>query len=545
MLEFKDFSSYVKAECFPIGFAEDAVGAREAKENREKMDYAACDPSAAALHMRGRGIPHGRILPISRASFYGTLERHFKEHLLTRAVLELAEKDPLSSARGLPIGAILCSAFVIAFLFLLLTLSAPRLGLALIVMLFCVVILAASLFRQGMILWSIFSKKTRRRAFSPPARPLSDDELPVYSVLVPLFDEADILPDTLRALQRIDYPKEKLDIKLLLEERDKKTQEALRAYNLDETFHLLVVPDHEILTKPKACNYGLLFARGQLLTIYDAEDVPDPQQLRQAAARFHEAPRTLFALQSYLCFFEKISNWLSRQFALEYLMHYRFFLPLSSSLDFPVLLGGSSCHLRVEALRAFHGWDSYNVTEDADLALRLTRHGYRIELFESFTQEEPVHRLLPWIRQRARWMKGWIQTYMVEMRQPRRKRAPMGKMGRLYLHILIPIHIVNFLGHLIILPLTIGLGLFYLESDALWLGNLALFNLAIAGSCYALGVFSALAASAHAGRLRWVESLTLPAYWLLAAFATLRALWHLFMKPHQWEKTPHGDSKKK
>ena len=195
---------------------------------------------------------------------------------------------------------------------------------------------------------------------------LNDKDLPVYTLLIPLLREAEILPDLIQALNALDYPKDKLDIKLILEADDKDTIDAVRALHLPTYFDPIIVPDARPKTKPKACNYALHFARGDVLVIFDAEDQPDPQQLRHAARIFAATDDKLACLQARLNYHNHNENWLTQQFTVEYSVWFRLVLPGLKDLKFPVPLGGTSNHFRIGVLRQLGAWDAFNVTEDAD-----------------------------------------------------------------------------------------------------------------------------------------------------------------------------------
>ena len=211
---------------------------------------------------------------------------------------------------------------------------------------------------------------------------LSDAELPRYTVFVPLFKEVEILPHLAKALRNLDYPAAKLDIKIVLESVDKATIEAASKLDFPGNVDLIVVPDRQPRTKPKALNYALQFATGSLAVIYDAEDRPEPDQLRKAATVFHHAPPELVCLQARLDYFNARENWLSRQFTIEYATLFRGLLPLFGRFGLPLPLGGTSNHFRIGVLRELGAWDPFNVTEDADLGMRLHRAGYKVETLE-------------------------------------------------------------------------------------------------------------------------------------------------------------------
>ena len=258
------------------------------------------------------------------------------------------------------------------------------------------------LFFLSVIALRLFSVvgSTKKKPDSP--RFLSDAELPTYSVLVPVFRETALLTQLLKALTRLNYPKAKLDIKIIVEEGDLAMHRALSRFSLPEHFDVIVVPAGKPQTKPRALNYALQFARGDLLTIFDAEDIPEPMQLRQAANTFAVRPKSLACLQAELTFYNPNENWLTRQFTVEYGTLFKLILPALAEAGLPLLLGGTSNHFRTSVLRQVGAWDPYNVTEDADLALRLVRNGFDISVLDSTTYEEANTQLGNWLQQRSR-----------------------------------------------------------------------------------------------------------------------------------------------
>ncbi len=251
---------------------------------------------------------------------------------------------------------------------------------------------------------------------------IPESDLPVYTVLVPLYREKEIADKVVLAALSLDYPREKLDVKLLLEEDDDETREAVRRIDLPGCVEEVIVPKGLPRTKPRACNHGLARARGEFLVIYDAEDRPDPDQLRKAVGLFRRLEGTrrgkkVACLQAKLNYYNPRQNWLTKFFTLEYTQWFDFFLPGLHVLRVPIPLGGTSNHFRVDVLKKLGGWDPFNVTEDCDLGIRLYRKGYRTRVFDSTTWEEANSRLGNWIRQRSRWVKGYIQTHLVHTRE--------------------------------------------------------------------------------------------------------------------------------
>jgi hypothetical protein len=244
---------------------------------------------------------------------------------------------------------------------------------------------------------------------SRAVRPLSDAELPTYSVLVALYDESEVAARLAAAMAALDYPTAKHEVIFIIEAGDRVTRSALELQELPAHFRIIVAPDGAPRTKPRALNIGLLVARGERLVIYDAEDRPEPDQLRKAAARFRAGSPKLAALQAQLRIENPTDSWLTRLFALDYAAQFDVLLPGMARLGAPLPLGGTSNHFSTRVLREVGGWDAWNVTEDADLGLRLARLGYRCETLRSITFEEAPPTLYDWFPQRRRWLKGWMR----------------------------------------------------------------------------------------------------------------------------------------
>jgi hypothetical protein len=246
---------------------------------------------------------------------------------------------------------------------------------------------------------------------------LNDAELPVYSVLIPLREEAHMVPQLAKAMRALDYPPQKLDIKFVVESVSTRTIAAVEALGDDPRFELIVVPEAMPHTKPKALNFGLPMVRGEFVVVYDAEDIPEPDQLRRAATSFNQHPH-IDCLQAELRVDNAGESWLSALFAAEYSGLFGVMLPALARWRFPVPLGGTSNHFRMQSLLEVGGWDAFNVTEDADLGVRLSRLRYRVQTLPTRTFEEAPVTLGAWMAQRTRWMKGWMQTYIVHNHRP-------------------------------------------------------------------------------------------------------------------------------
>ncbi|NJM28963.1 MAG: glycosyltransferase [Rhizobiales bacterium] len=378
-------------------------------------------------------------------------------------------------------------------------------------------------------------------------RPIPDAQsLPVYTVLVPLFRETAVLEKLISALACLRYPNEKLDIKLILEEDDWHMRRAVASFDLPGHFDVIVVPCGHPQTKPRALNFALHFAKGELLTIYDAEDVPDPDQLLVAENAFAKAGPALACVQASLTFHNPNENWLTRQFAIEYGVLFDLLLPELANEGLPLPLGGTSNHFRVAALRDAGGWDAWNVTEDADLGLRFSRMGYETGTIDSRTYEEANCRLRNWIKQRARWLKGFLHTWLVHMRDLPRLRAELGLSGMWALQAYTA---GVFVSALLYPPLTLA-AIWQVFVNGSSLPGLGIERQLAASLCLAVfltGYGLAIAAGRRALRRQgiegwWLTLLTMPAYWMLMFVAAWLALWQFVTQPHHWNKTEHGIS---
>ena len=247
---------------------------------------------------------------------------------------------------------------------------------------------------------------------------LNSKTLPLYTILCPLYREAKILLQFVKAMDSLNWPTNRLEVLLLLEQNDEETIDAVKKMNLPAHFKILIVPHSLPKTKPKACNYGLAHARGSLIVIYDAEDKPEPDQLKKAYLGFAKSDHRVACLQAKLNYYNPHHNFLTMLFTAEYSLWFDVILPGFQSINTAIPLGGTSNHFRTDVLRKLEGWDPFNVTEDADLGIRLFKSGYKTAIIDSVTYEEANSNIRNWIRQRSRWIKGYFQTYLVHTRSP-------------------------------------------------------------------------------------------------------------------------------
>ncbi len=405
----------------------------------------------------------------------------------------------------------------------------------------CVTIYMLSSLYKFKLFYDAFGRRREFDFTDAEVASIDDRELPRYTILVPLFREAAVVGRLAENLTRLDYPKSKLEIMLLCEEEDDETVEAILDANLPPYFRLLIVPDSQPKTKPKACNYGIQQATGKFVVIYDAEDQPDPDQLKKVLLAWERSEDNVVCVQSKLNYFNTDQNLLTRFFATEYALWFDLLLPGLDASGAPIPLGGTSNHFNREALIELGAWDPFNVTEDADLGLRLHKAGYRTVMLNSTTLEEANSQLGNWINQRSRWVKGYFQTYLVHMRHPFGLMREIGFgawwsfqfiVGGTIIFVLNPIFwalttLWLFTEAGIIEQLFPGF-VYYVASLQLFVGNFVFMYLAVAGSLQR-GLF---------GLVRY--ALFSPIYWGLMSIGAWKGFYQLFTKPFYWEKTEHG-----
>ncbi len=379
------------------------------------------------------------------------------------------------------------------------------------------------------------------RMVPPEVRPKAPAKLPAVSVIVALYRESDIAPRLVRRLSRLDYPRDLLDVVLAVETDDSMTREALAKANLPPWMRIVVVPEGRVKTKPRALNLALDHCRGAIVGIYDAEDAPEPDQIRKIVGRFHQSGPKVACLQGMLDYYNPRTNWLSRCFTIEYATWFRLILPGIQRLGLAVPLGGTTLFFRRAALEELGGWDAHNVTEDADLGIRLARHGYRTEIVATVTGEEANCRVVPWIKQRSRWIKGYMMTWAVHMRDPLLLWQQLGPKKFIGFQVMFLGTILQFL----LAPLmwsfwTIPFGLGHPLAAALTHQDIVVMSTAFIVSeavNITLGVV-ALKRTSHRLSPLWVP--TLGFYFPLAALAAYKGLYEALARPFYWDKTNHG-----
>jgi cellulose synthase/poly-beta-1,6-N-acetylglucosamine synthase-like glycosyltransferase len=383
------------------------------------------------------------------------------------------------------------------------------------------------------------------RVSDADARAAPDASLPVYTVMMAAYGEANVIAGAIGALEALDYPRDRLELRLLLEADDRETIEAARAAPHGPALRIIEVPPAAPRTKPRACNYGLQLTTGELVTIYDAEDRPETLQLRRAAVAFGRLAPEVACLQARLEYHNVDQNAITRWFSAEYATWFSCMLPALAAMGGPIPLGGTSTHIRRSALEAAGAWDPHNVTEDADLGVRLHRLGHRTEVLDSVTLEEANSDFVNWVKQRSRWYKGHLQTWLVHSRHPIRLWRELGTGPFVSFNVVVGaapvLAILNPLfwtlaglwvvGHPSIVQTLFPAPVYYPAMACMVLGNF-------------LVIYRTVVGVRMAGRPELtLPALLLPAYWAMMSIAAIRAFVQLLIRPSHWEKTVHGLSR--
>ena len=463
-----------------------------------------------------------------------------RRRALDRAVNGLRDEDPVHSAANAVVGWQRAVLWVLLVVTVTLMVWRPmHTTIALIALSTLAYILTmvdrVLIFRQGLAYRAIVVSDEEARA-------IPDERLPSYTILVPAYNEPEVVGDLMGAMLRLEYPADRIQVLLLLEADDEVTIAAARGYADSEIITIVEVPPAEPRTKPKACNYGLQFATGDIVTIYDAEDAPEPLQLRKTVVAFEKSPPEVICIQSKLAYHNAHQNLLTGWFTAEYGLWFGYLLPGMMRSASPIPLGGTSNHLRRDVLVAIGAWDPFNVTEDADLGLRIHAEGLRTAVLDSTTLEEANSDTINWIRQRSRWYKGYLQTWLVHIRRPVVMWRSVGPRSFLRLTLILagtPIIAVLNLGFWLI---TI---LWFLGQPALvgavfpwWVYFPALVALILGNGATLYMNLIALREDDRADLI--VPALTVPGFFVLMSIAAAKGVYQLIRTPSYWEKTYHG-----
>jgi cellulose synthase/poly-beta-1,6-N-acetylglucosamine synthase-like glycosyltransferase len=380
----------------------------------------------------------------------------------------------------------------------------------------------------------------------------NDVDYPIYSILLPLLtEEKKVLEQLLEAISNLNYPKEKLQVLLILEANDNETINNLKEINSELQYDVIIVPDFKPRTKAKACNYALNFIKGEYVVIFDADDIPSPDQLKLVVERFKNQDPKLGCLQAKLNYYNADENLLTRLFSLEYAVLFDKLLPSLSQNDYPLPLGGTSNHFRADVLKELRGWDIYNLAEDAEIGMRLAMNGYKTETIDSYTAEESPVTVMAWIKQRSRWLKGFIQTYLLHLQKDNNLTDKIGaRKSFVSMHFMLGLSTLS----LLITPFMIGLGLSLALEYTTINSEINHFILRFSGISAGLWIINSMYQSVKtikssaflkqmSAMKKIILTIAFPAYFILHAIAALYAVFDLIRRPFYWSKTKHGVTK--
>jgi glycosyltransferase XagB len=515
------------------------------REENGKVWLVTCRPGAEIDEFGARRYrDQFEVAITSQFDLLWTMQKQFSGAMTKSALSSLADVAPQFSAKVVFTQRQIFGMFVIATAAIVGLFFDPTPTLIAINALVALFYLLTFVLRT-VLSWHGSSHAAEYKITQTEVRSLREQDLPTYTVLVPMYKEPEVLPILASALRKLNYPRAKLDIKLLLEEGDVETIEAAKRLQLESIFEIVRIPPSQPQTKPKACNYGLHFAHGELVTIFDAEDKPEPDQLKKVVLAFRKAPKNVACIQARLNYYNREENWLTRMFTLEYSTWFDLLLPGLEALRIPIPLGGTSNHFRTDVLRELLAWDPYNMTEDADLGVRMTQKGLTVQVVNATTYEEANTRIGNWIRQRSRWIKGYMQTYLVHMRHPIKLYRGLGPIGfwgfqffiggTVFCVLLNPVLWLLFAGWAV--GVISGLDIYFPP----WVVSFSLFNLLFGNA--AMIYFFMMGAYKRGYYRLLFYAFTAPAYWALMSIAAYKGLWQLVHNPFYWEKTQHGISK--
>jgi len=478
---------------------------------------------------------------ITENDFEKALEQLFQEHYTAQSVSALLSRAPDNSAARVLTKQ--QAIWMIAFAIIMVGLAIWNLSNFLIALnsIFTVIYIMMVIFKFFLVANAI-GTNLEVPVTEEEIQALQDNELPIYTVLIPVYKEAAILATLLKSIENLDYPKIKLDVKVLLEQDDEETIQAFHDADPPDFIQGLIVPTSQPKTKPKACNYGLIHAKGDYVVIFDAEDKPDSDQIKKVVVAFNKLPANVICIQAKLNYYNRQQNLLTQWFSSEYSMWFDLFLPGLDASNMPIPLGGTSNHFKKYALLEAGAWDPFNMTEDADLGIRLYKLGYRTKIVDSTTYEEANSDVNNWVRQRSRWVKGHIQTWLVHMRHPIQLIRDIGLKaffsfqmvigGNIFTLIINPVYwliaAVWFLFQFEFISSLFPGPIYYLGAFSLYFGNFAFTYINVAGAM-------------RRGYYDMVKTALLsPIYWGLMSIGGWRGFFQLITKPHYWEKTIHG-----
>lgn len=367
-----------------------------------------------------------------------------------------------------------------------------------------------------------------------------------FSIIIPAKNEAKVIGSTLRAMANLNYPKNMYEILVVVRNDDIATLRAVekaiasikhKAFSIRQNVNIrLVKIDGTTINKPYSLNMGWLYATGDIITVFDAEDEPHKDILRSVDEVFVREPIDI--VQAGVQLINVGSHWFAGLNCLEYYYWFKSILPFMSSLG-ATPLGGNTVFFKREVLDKLDGWREDCLTEDADIGIRASAAGFKTKMIyveDMATLEETPANEGEFVRQRTRWDQGYLQILL---------RGDWLNLPTLteqflcsYLLTQPVIHQFSVLAMLSIPFISLGLKV------PLWLALfswLPLYFLIIQLGLYFVGLVD-LRKHYNLSFTRWVY-VFLPIffipYQLMLSFAGLRAFGRMFLGITNWEKTEH------
>ena len=466
---------------------------------------------------------------IKKQDFYDALEKSFSKLNTQKAVLELGFMNPKATARN--VNYIAAIAKTLGLMVLIGYVSST-----IFVAINYLIYLSQTFFKMWLFVDTCFDSSPIKYE----QQIIIGKDYPIYSILVPMYKEEYGVKSILHALGQLDYPRNRLDIKLVVEEDDDISLRILSVIELPEYVHVIKVPYSEPRTKPKALNYAMQYIKGKYVVIYDVEDRPDKDQLLKALDVFENSGDNVICVQAKLNFYNSYSSFLSKLFSIEYSIWFKFLLPGLDSSTMPVPLGGNSNHFRASSIRKIGLWDAYNVTEDADLGVRIFIYGYQTRVIDSYTMEEAPTDIKNWLHQRARWIKGFMQTFLVYFGQTSEMKSGVSPSGKIGIYLFLGFATYSFFimpWHFVAMCFNLTRGNYFLAELSGYITMLYMYFTA------SVIIISDTNYFKKAKLLDWIALLIWPFYFILHIVASYKALWELLVKTFSWNKTIHEVSK--
>jgi cellulose synthase/poly-beta-1,6-N-acetylglucosamine synthase-like glycosyltransferase len=502
-----------------------------------QIKIATSEPTDELLEYLDSKYKSYKLYVTSPYDLFWTLQKKYSELDTEKATNMLYVKNPEASSKSLVLDDFSKVIIIFAAVISLLLLKEQEVFFGFLTLIN--IFFFTTVFSKG--LFFLKGYYVRKETKKPELTRRLDKELPIYSILVPLYKEKEVtISRLLKSLSNLNYPKSRLDIKLITEVEDFKTLETIKRLKPPSYFQIVRVPHSMPKTKPKACNYALRFCRGEFITIYDAEDCPDKDQLKKVLKVFEDKKNEIACVQAHLNYYNKNENLLTKLFSIEYTSWFEYTLYGLKNLNLVIPLGGTSNHFRLETLKELYAWDPYNVTEDADLGIRLALANKDIEIIASETSEEAPITVKAWINQRKRWIKGYIQTFLVHMRKPVKTFKKLGLEKTLGFIYFIAAPSIIFLSVPLIILFS-AICILFGKGMPIFLIDLCMFNLFLGIIFhFAISLFVFLRHNEIKGVM---AILAFPFYWVLHFYAAYGAVRELINMPHHWNKTEHGVSK--